>query len=278
MTDPAEFADRYGPWALILGASEGVGAEFARTFAARGLNVVLLSRRPEALEEVATEIRSGGDAETRILAVDLSAPDAMEVITEGTADLEIGTVVYCAGADPNFQPFLDNPVETAVGRVQRNCITNMRVCHHFAHGMVERGKGALILMSSAAGLRGGANMVAYGASKAFDMVMAEGLWSELKPHGVDVLSLVGGRTDTPALRRLLFARGAIDSLDAAVPGLATPASVVAEALDNLADGPTHLVGEQLQQAWRDMTSMTRSEAVREAAARQASFAATARSS
>lgn len=276
MASPEAFADRYGPWALILGASEGVGAEFARTFAARGIGVVLLSRRQEALEKVAADVRAHG-AQAKILAVDLSTPEAMDVIVAGTDGLDIGTVVYCAGADPNFQPFLDNPIDTAVGLVQRNCITAMRVCHHFAPAMIDRGRGALILMSSGAALRGSANMVAYGASKAFDMVLAEGLWSELHPHGVDVLSLVVGRTDTPALRRLMFARGAIPSLDAEIPGLAGPADVVAEALDNLENGPTHLVGEQLQQAWREMASMTRSEAVRDAAVKQAAFVAAGRS-
>lgn len=268
---PEEFTDRYGPWALILGASEGVGAEFAHALAQRGLNVVLLARRQEALDAVAASVRQRTGVEAKTLAVDLSESDAMERIERATSGLEIGTVIYCAGADPNYKPFLTSPIESAVGLVQRNCIMSMRVCHHFAPAMVERGRGAILLMSSGAGLRGGANMVAYSSSKAFDMVMAEALWSELKPQGVDVLGLVVGRTDTPALRRLMKGRGAIENLDDPIPGLAGTADVVAEALEHLDDGPTHLVGEELRAAWRQMGTMSRSESVREAAVRQGAF-------
>ena len=122
---------------------------------------------------------------------------------EATADVEVGLVAYCAGADPNYEPFLANPVETALALVRRNCAVPVQVCHHFAGPMVARGRGGIVLVGSGAGLVGAPNMVAYGASKAFDMVMGEALWAELHDEGVDVLSLVLGVTDTPALRRLL---------------------------------------------------------------------------
>ena len=113
-----------------------------------------------------------------------------------TKDLDIGFFVYCAGADTSFKPFLDNPIGTAEAMVQRNCVVPMQLCHHFAESMVQRGRGGIVLFSSGAGLVGGPNMVAYGATKAFDMVFAEALWSELHDKGVDVLGLVLGKTDT----------------------------------------------------------------------------------
>ena len=104
----------------------------------------------------------------------------------------------CAGADPTYATFLSQPVEDEVAMVQRNGIATLRLCHHFAGPMQARGSGAIVLVSSGAGLVGGPNMVAYGATKAFDMVMAEALWAELHGAGVDVLGLVLGLTDTPA--------------------------------------------------------------------------------
>jgi short-subunit dehydrogenase len=248
----------------VAGASEGVGAAYARAMAERGLNVVLLARRQAALDEVAAAIRADTGAHTRTLAVDLSLDGAMETIVEATAGLDIGTVVYCAGADPNYQPFLANPVETALAMVERNCVMPLRICHHFAAPMEARGRGAIVLLSSGAGLYGAPNMVAYGATKAFDTVMAEALWAELHGKGVDVLALVLGATDTPALRRLMVRRGGLSDLDdaAPIPGATTPDEVVAEAIANLSNGPTWFAGDQLRESARQLGALTRSEAVR----------------
>ena len=128
----SEFAERYGPWALVLGASDGVGAAYARAMAERGINVVLLARRQAVLDDVAASIRTDTGVEARVVAIDLADPDAMARIAEATAGLEVGMVMYCAGADPNYEPFLDSPVETALGMVQRNCVVPLGVCHHFA--------------------------------------------------------------------------------------------------------------------------------------------------
>ncbi len=260
----ASFGARYGPWGLIAGASDGVGLAYAHALAERGVNVVLLARRPTVLEEVAAEIRRRHGVEVRALAVDLSAEDATSMIAESTGDLEIGTLVYCAGADPLFKHFLDSSIEAADALVVRNCLVPMQLCHHFAAPMVERGCGAIVLVSSGAGLIGARRMVAYGASKAFDMVMAEALWAELQGTGVDVLSLVLGVTDTPALRRLLAERGNLASADddTPIPGAATPDEVVAEALANLSDGPTWFVGEGLREGSKHLGAMARNDAAR----------------
>ena len=264
MSSDTGFVGRYGPWALVAGASDGVGAAFARALAERGLDVVLLARRQALLDEVAAAIRADTGVDTRAVAIDLSAPGAMAKIVAANAGLEIGMLMYCAGADPNYEPFLASPVEAALAMVQRNCALPMQLCHHFAGPMKARGRGGIVLLSSGAALVGAPNMVAYAASKAFDLVMAEALWAELHDEGVDVLGLVLGLTDTPALRRLLARRGnlASEGDTTPIPGASTPAEVVADAMANLANGPTWFVGEQLRAAAPQLGALPRGDAVR----------------
>jgi uncharacterized protein len=221
-----EFADRYGPWALVAGASEGVGASAARLLGERGINVVLVSRRQAALEAVAETVRSS----TRVLALDLSEPDAASQLIRGTADMEIGLLIYNAGADPNMARFLDKPLDVWQAMLTRNCTTVMASAHHFGGLMAERGRGGIALVTSGAAWAGGSRLAVYGASKAFDLILAEALWAELETSGVHVVAMVLGQTDTPALRTLLGGRE--------IDGLADPDDVVRDMLDNLANGPT----------------------------------------
>jgi short-subunit dehydrogenase len=230
MTDG--FPTTYGPWALVAGASDGTGAAFAEDLARRGVNVVLIARRRPLLEELAARL----DVETRIVVLDLSADDAGEALAAATADLEIGLVVYNAGADPSSALLLDQPLADLQSMVRRNCSTVLDVCHRFGTPMVERGRGGLVLVTSGAAWAGASHVAAYGATKAFDLVLAEGLWAEWHDRGVDVLALVLGATDTPSLRRSLERHGGDFG------ELADPAAIVGEALDHLADGPTWSYG------------------------------------
>jgi uncharacterized protein len=255
------FASKYGPWALVAGASDGVGAAFAAGLAERGLNVVLLARRQAMLDEVAAGIASRAGVQTRTLAIDLAANDAAAQVVAATADLEVGFLVYCAGADPNFEPFLANPIETAEAMVHRNCVVPMQLCHHFAQPMVDRGRGGIVIFGSGAGLAGGPNMVAYGATKAFDMVFAEALWTELHGKGIDVIGLILGKTNTPALRRLEHARGVLSSEDDAPSDAVDAGEVVREAFENLSNGPTVMAGDMMRFAAQALGSLTRNEAV-----------------
>ena len=121
--------------------------------------------------------------------------------------------------------------------------------------MVARGRGALILVTSGAAWVGGAGLAAYGATKAFDLILAEALWAEWRGSGVDVLALVLSRTDTPSLRRLLDAAGEPHA------GLADPADVAREALDHLADGPTWIYGSADPDGGSPFGSLSRRDAV-----------------
>jgi short-subunit dehydrogenase len=245
----------------VAGASDGVGAAFAEEIARRGVNVVLLARRQAVLDEVAAGISTRTGVQTRTLAVDLAHVDASKVIAEATADLDVGFLVYCAGADPNFEPFLNNPASTAEAMIHRNCTVPMQLCHHFAQTMVARGTGGIVVLGSGAGFAGAPNMVAYAATKAFDMVFAEALWSELHGKGVDVLGLILGKTDTPALRRLEAELGSTTAADQPLADAATVDEVVADAFDNLGKGPTWIVGESMRAAVQMMGSVSRNELV-----------------
>jgi len=108
-TDSVTFADRYGPWALVLGASHGIGASFARQIAERGLNVVLVARHADPLEETAATLRAATGVEVRTLAVDLTTPDMLDRLVEGTRDLDVGLVVYNAGGTDAVGRFVEGP-------------------------------------------------------------------------------------------------------------------------------------------------------------------------
>jgi uncharacterized protein len=258
------FLERYGPWALVAGASEGVGEALARAFAAQGLNVVLLTRRRAVLDAVAASIEAEAGVKARAVAVDLAEEGTVARVVDATADLEVGLVAYNAGSDPNYEPFLAQSVDGALALVRRNCLMPVQLCHHFAGPMVARGRGGIVLVGSGAGLIGGPNIVGYAATKAFDIVLGESLWAELHETGVDVLNLVLAVTDTPALRRLLVKRGLLASLDddSEIPGAVSAAQAAAEAVEHLGNGPTWFVGDMMQQGAQLLTGLPRNDAVR----------------
>jgi short-subunit dehydrogenase len=257
-----EFSEKYGPWAVVAGASEGVGAAFAEALAGRGLNVVLIARRQDVLDEVAARIRATSGVGTRTLAIDLSGPDAAASVSAAVADLEIGFLVHCAGADADYATLLDNPVEHAEALIHRNCTVLVQLCHALTAPMVERGRGGIVILGSGSGFAGAPRLATYGATKAFDMVFAEGLWAELAPHGVDVLGLVLGETDTPALRRMRHRLGLAASQDERPPGAASATDVVADGLANLARGPIRMADRRVRLGSRGFFPMGRNRMAR----------------
>ncbi len=228
--------ERYGPWAIVAGASEGIGAAFSHRLAAQGINVVLLARREGPLAALDGELHDRYDVETMVVALDLSVPGAEVELFDATAALEVGLLVYNAGADEHGAYFLDVDPEEWAAMVRRNCVVPMLAAHHYGGRMAARGAGGVLLVTSGAAWAGGARLATYGATKAFDLVLGESLWAEWRDRGVDVLSLVVGATATPALQRLLDERGMT------VDDLADPDDVARAGLEHLADGPTWSMG------------------------------------
>ena len=224
----------YGPWAVIAGGSEGVGAEFATQLAEDGFNLVLMARKPGPLEATAAACRQRG-VEVRTLAVDLTSDAAVALITEATTGLDVGLFIYNAGANSYGEAFTRGELSGHQGVIDLNITTMLALVHHYAQPMKDRGRGGILLVGSLAGYVGASHEAIYGAVKAFGRIFAEGLWVELRDHGVDVLELVLGVTRTPAMERA--------GLDFSLPGLVVsePGDVAREGLAHLADGPVHII-------------------------------------
>lgn len=227
--------ERYGPWAVIAGGSEGVGASFAHQLADAGLNLVLIARKPGPLEATASDVRRRG-VEVRTLALDLLDASSVEAITRATADLEVGLLIFNAGANSYGHDFVDGELSGHQGVIGLNITSQLALTHHFGGLMKQRRRGGIILVGSLAGYLGSARQSVYGAVKAFSRIFAEGLWLELRDHDVDVLELVLGVTRTPAMARA--------GLNFDIPGLnvGEPDDIAREGLAHLADGPVWIAG------------------------------------
>ncbi len=231
------FKERYGPWALITGASEGTGAAFAHRLADQGVNLILVARREGPLAALAEQVRARG-VDCVTASVDLSAPDATARVIAAAGKREVGLLITNAGADTNGGLFLDRDIDRWNQLVQLNVLTAMGVVHHFAGAMRERKRGGIILVGSGACYGGLNGISVYSGAKAFLLNFGEGLWAELRHHGVDVLNLILGRTDTPAHRRSLERSGQ------PIPtGMATPEEVAEIGLARLPHGPDYNWGQ-----------------------------------
>lgn len=226
---------KYGPWAVVAGGSEGVGAEFARLLAGSGVNLVLVARKPAALEATAQECRELG-VEVHTLAIDLVDAGSVANLIALTDGLEVGLLIYNAGANTCSEEFLDADLADFQRVIELNITTMMTLVQHYGRAMRERRRGGILLVGSMAGYLGSVCHTVYGGVKAYGRIFAEGLWLELRDHNVDVLELVLGVTRTPAMERV--------GLNFDIPGMkvADPAEVAREGLDHLADGPVHVAG------------------------------------
>ena len=250
--DVRNFAQRYGPWGIVAGASNGIGAGFARSMAKRGLNVVLMARRGDALAQTADEIEASYGVATRVLVADLTSADVLDRVGEATADLDIGLMVYNAGAVHGVARFLDQQVRDPLYLIDLSCRGPVLWTHHFGRRLRARRSGGMILMSSMSGLVGSALTVTYSATKAFDINLAEGLAVELAPYGVDVMAVIAGLTRTPTM---------VDS-GARLEGfpMMEPDEVSEEALEALGSGSIVVAGEN-KERFDTVRAAPRSDAV-----------------
>lgn len=236
VTDGSPDPSRYGPWAVVAGGSEGVGRAFATQLAEAGLNLVLVARKPVALEETA-ELCRAHSVEVRPLALDLTAPDAVARVLDEVEDVEVGLLIYNAGANTHSEDFLDGDLDEFRKVIDLNITTPLALVQHLGRAMRDRGRGGIVLLGSRASSVGSVKHSVYGGVKAFGQIFAESLWIELRDSGVDVLQLVLGLTRTPAMERV--------GINFEVPGMpaADPEDVAREGLARLADGPVWRAGE-----------------------------------
>ena len=245
--------ERYGPWALLVGGSEGIGEHLARKLAAAGINIVLVARKPEPLAQTSQKIRDESGVVVRTLALDIARPDMLARVRDITNGLEIGFLAHNVGGGGGFGPFVEQPLEIAMTPVLANCVALAQLAHSFGGPMAKRGRGAILVIGSMAGNAGSFYFAGYSAAKAFNQILAEALWAELQPKGVDVLAFPVVAADTPSRRR----SGAKDD-DPAVP-VAKPEDIAQLALDNLPNGPVY-VTPQTADYFRTLCTPSRREA------------------
>lgn len=221
----------YGGWAVVTGASAGIGEAFARALAAEGVNLVLTARREERLRALANDLETLHDVRTRIVPLDLVADDAPRRLAEATADLDVGFVLNNAGFGAAGR-FDRTPYDRLVEMVRLNCVAVTAVSHLFLPRLIARGRGALVIVASVAGFQPLPLAAVYGATKAFDLMLGEALWVENRGRGVDVLSVCPGATETE------FSAVANEKAHAAAP----VADVVSATVGALGRRPSVVVG------------------------------------
>ncbi len=226
------FTERYGAWALVAGASEGLGAAYARALARRGMNLVLAARRKDLLGNLAEDLRGTFGVEVRCHDGDLASLAFLETLQVACSSLDIGVIVYNATQAPVGE-FASVDVEDLMRVVDVNVRAPVALLRTFLPPMTLRGRGAVILMTSLVGNQGSPRLAAYAASKAFIRILGESLWNELEPQGIDVVACCAGAVRTPGYQ---MAAGE----DA--PGTLDPEKVVERALHALGRGPLVIPG------------------------------------
>ena len=232
---------RYGPWAVIAGASEGIGAAFAEALAAKGINVVLAARRPEPLDQLAAAL----PVQSRVVSADLSTRDGLRAVFEATEGLEVGLVVANAALSP-IGPFAEADPAELERALDLNCRAPMLLARHYLPAMLARGRGGLVIMSSLAGQQGSPGLSLYAGTKAFGMILAEGLWAEARERGVDVVACVAGAVSTPGL---------VGREQSRAPGTLPPQVVAAQALAALGRKPRMVPGGLMRFSSQLMTRL-----------------------
>ena len=255
MSDTDSFRARYGPWALVAGAAVGLGAEWARQIAERGLDVVLVDRDGARCEEAAVRVREATGAATLSVTIDLARSDVATALASAVGDREIGLLVYNA-AIGTVSRFLELTPTHMQAMLDVNCRGMLLLAHALAPAMVARSRGGLVLLSSMSGNFGSEQLAVYAATKAFALVLGDALWAELHPAGVDVLVVQPGSTRTPGWQSSQPA----EQRDPG-PHVMEPGPVVAEALEALGGEPYLVPGRDNREGAAFLATLPRRQAV-----------------
>jgi short-subunit dehydrogenase len=190
------FKQKYGPWALVTGASTGIGKAISNQLAQQGLNLVAVARSESNLKILKDDLEGEYGVQVETITLDLSRPEASSEIAAQTAGIDVGLLVANAGIE-NDGPFVDNDVNDESHLLALNVINPMQLSHVFARRFSDRGRGGILLTSSLFGYQGVPYVANYSASKAYILSLGEALNVELKPLGIDVTVLSPGMTKTP---------------------------------------------------------------------------------
>jgi short-subunit dehydrogenase len=229
-----QWHEKYGPWALVTGASSGLGTEFVKQLAARGLNVVLVARRAERMEALADGVQRAYDIQTRVIPGDLTVHDTCCLVKDQTSDLEVGLLVNNAGFGLSGA-YADLDPDRVVNMTVLNCVVPVMLTNYYLPPMIKRGRGGLIFLASTAAYQATPYLGVYGATKAFNLLMGESLWKEYRAKGIDCLALSPGFTKTE-FTRVAHIRDASGFREA------TPDAVVSLALRKLGRKPSVIHG------------------------------------
>jgi len=186
---------KYGPWALITGASSGIGREIAVVLAGAGLDVVLVARREDKLKELSTFINKSWGGEAKIVVADLLQKNGIEFLLEETSSLDIGLLVNNVGREDSGC-FLDILLDDALNTLDLNCRVPLVLTHHFAKKMKQRRNSGIVFMSSLVSYQGVPFVANYAGTKAYNLIIAESLAAEFKPFNIDVIAATPGFTNT----------------------------------------------------------------------------------
>jgi hypothetical protein len=208
---------RYGPWAIVTGASSGIGRELALKLAEAGLNLVLVARSRAVLEQMATDLTARYTIKVRVVDLDLALDAGAKTLEVATRDLDVGLLILAAGFGTSGL-FLNSPLEREMEMLNLNCCTLMQLSWHFGRRFVKRGRGGMVLMSSIVGFQGMPFAAHYAATKAYVQALAEALYVELAPWGIDVLAAAPGPTHSNFAARAGMQLGvALEPADIAQP-------------------------------------------------------------
>ena len=189
--DKERLKKNYGPWALVTGASSGIGRELAERLAEAGLNLMLSARRVSLLEDLAEDVQSRFRVQTHIIEADLSVQEGLTKIMTEAENMDVGLLVAAAGFGTSGL-FIESPLDKEADMLQVNCASLLTLTHHFAKKFVDRKGGGIVLMSSMLGFHGAPLAAHYAATKAYVQSLGEALSVELRPMGVDVLAAAPG--------------------------------------------------------------------------------------
>ena len=191
----SKFLKKYGPWAIVTGATDGLGKQFATQLAEIGFNLVIVARRKNLLDDLSKNLNASYKVNCISIDLDLSTNDAVTTLYEKTSKLDIGLIVASAGFGTSIN-LIDADIKVEKQLIDLNCRCLMEMSHLYGKKFAAQKKGGMILISSLLGFHGAFGTANYAASKAYVQALGEGLYFELKKHNVDVLTVAPAPINT----------------------------------------------------------------------------------